>query len=618
MGQYDPALAKIQQYLKQTKASGAPPPLPPARPAHDWYEKMYAKLFSDTDNLYNTMTASDFEQEAIPLLALLLAVTRQLKLKPQVGGDSDMTNAVGWPDWFNEMQGNLAIQPTWSWLQEECHRLLYMYACWHLASGEQDKSVFQNIPTDPPPPPPTKGGSVKEKVAAKVVEATQNAESGGDTADSGYVEFHEAEADGAPPASWKQIPLIACAAEDEGPGGAAELYKPNGKARTVSQTNSAELPPNVEYIFRYLGKSAVNAKSMTSFVFREKALNTNVTRIEELGYGIGNWCGPASWTPIKEQMKKRHVLPVGLDGAFEDKWGYARRITYKYYPPAKVETYQKSAKPDANLTDDGQFVKLEDLNVERGDVIWMINQVGPLSGHVATIIRSQDASGDEAKTDAMVTWVSGNAGGAPGGCVRVQTVWRVLCEDPNYDYDEISQLGNRRDERRFTYNQSGVPQEQKLQNSGDELNTSKGSPDESKLTDEQKQKLDAAKKADQAVKDGTADTKIRPTKKYTHWMVALFKITKIDLLSIADRYDPLVASWMARRPLTSKGEPQHADLTAEEKELLQSENDYLRPQMLMWTPPDCNRNEILLAGLAAVDQRFPALAKMVKASRKKK
>ncbi len=618
MGQYDPALLKIQQYLKRTKETGTPPPLPPPRPAHDWYEKMYAKLFSDTDNLYNTMTASDFEQQAIPLLALLIAVTRQLKLKPQVGGDSDMTNAVGWPDWFNEMQGNLVIQPTWAWLQEECHRLLYMYACWHLASGEQDDSVFQPIPTDPPPPPPAKKGKVKENAAAKVIEATENAESGADTADSGYVEFHEDEApsDGSPPPSWKQIPLIACAAEDEGPGGAGEPYKPNGKARMVPKANRGKLPLNIEYMFRYLGKSGVNAKSMTSFVFREKALNTNVTRIEELGYGIGNWCGPASWTPIKEQLKKRYVFPVGLDHAFENQWGYARRITYKYYSAEKVEHYQKMAKPDANLTDDGKFVKIEDLKVERGDVIWMINQVGPLSGHVATIIRSQDASGDESKTDAMVTWVSGNAGGAPGGCVRVQTVWRVLCEDPKYDYDDISKLGNRRDERRFAYNHSGVEKDQQLQNSGDALNTSKGNPDESTLSDDQKDKLAAERKAEEAVKDGTTDIEVRPTRKYTHWMVALFKITKLDLVGIAGRYDPLVTTWMARRPLTSKGEPQHAELTDEEKALLGSENDWLRPQMLMWTPPDCNRNAILLAGQSDVDKRFPAFAKRRKAAKK--
>lgn len=617
MGYKDP-LADVRKYLKATKAQAAPPPLPPPRPAHDWYERMYAKLFSGKPNLYNTMTASAFDAQAAGLAALLLGLTRELKIQPAAGGDSDATNAEGWPDWFNSVQGQLFMHPNWTWLHEECHRLLYLYACWHIASGLQDKTAFKDAPSPPSPPSDPKADPKQDGIVAQVKDSVE----GGDAADpptGAYTELHpeedpSAEADGQgaeAPRSFVTIPLIAAAAEDEGPGGAAERYRPaDGTALTVKAEDKPRLPPNIEYLLRYVGKSGVNAKSVANFVFREKALNTEVTRIEELGYGGGNWCGPASLTPIRKSLDRYYLHLVGLDSAIEDKWGMAARITFRYLNAEKVEQQLKMPKPTANLDPDtGKFVKMEDLKVERGDVIWMINKVGPISGHVSTIIQSIDASGDFAKVPAMVTWVCGNGGGAQGGTVRVQTVWRVACENPKYDYGDISSAGNVRDDKRTAYNQATKDPSEKLKATSGELGATAKPPEAIADKDAVKGVMAAdAKLKDVVDKEGGV---IRPKVAGTHWQVVLFKTSRFDLVAKGNEYGPLVEAWHSTRR-DAKGKIAETPPTEEEKTLLDTKNKELLPKMLMWTPPGCNRNGILANAKSAIDAKFPELVKLMK------
>src|SRR5262249_38415395 len=121
------------------------------------------------------------------------------------------------------------------------------------------------------------------------------------------VELPPEVSDPAPNNAGTYIPLIAVAAENEVPpenptapadGGAAasgteapdpapaRAYRPNGKSK--GSFDKAKLPLNLEFLFRFLGKSASNVKKQRDFASRNPDLHTTVAVIDEIGYGNGN------------------------------------------------------------------------------------------------------------------------------------------------------------------------------------------------------------------------------------------------------------------------------------------------------------------------------------------
>lgn len=282
-------------------------------------------------------------------------------------------------------------------------------------------------------------------------------------------------------------------------------------------------------------------------------------------------------------------------------------MTYHYHPPAKVEQHLKMPKAVANRDPvTGQYTKMEDLEVERGDIIWMINKVGPVSGHVSTIIQSIDASGDKKKMPAMVTWVCGNGGGAPRGTVRVQTVWRVACPNPNYDYDEISKLGNQRDTKRDAYNQATSDPKEKIVGKGDAL----GSSSVPKAVADKEQVQGVVAADDRLKKEAEKAGSIRPDVAGTHWQVVLFKTSRFGFVKLADEYGRLTGDWLGKRRATD-GKITESPPSDDEKKLLDEKNDELRPRLLMWTPPGCNRQAILIKAKSEIDAKNPELVKLL-------
>jgi len=173
----------------------------------------------------------------------------------------------------------------------------------------------------------------------------------------------------------------------------------------ASQSSTGSLPPTLEFLFRYVGRSEANDKAIKGFA-------NNAPRTGELG-GAGaemingtlveakNWCAQAASTPLTKLLREKGLrFKSGFDAWLNKGKGKKFLI----------------GQPKSTTAD-----------LFPGDVITLIGSGTPVSGHVATIIEHK---GDQ------IVMISGNAGGG-GGSVRIEQVTR---EQPPAGYNYFQEL----------------------------------------------------------------------------------------------------------------------------------------------------------------------------------
>lgn len=178
--------------------------------------------------------------------------------------------------------------------------------------------------------------------------------------------------------------------------------------REINAAVPEGMPPGAEQMFHQIGASESNREANTLGGFR----------------GAGNWCGQASSMALVVGMYNRGIRFKG--GTPSSKFG--PEITRQL---ARFSTWAK----DTDHLVGGQ--QAWTAPVEPGDIISVVNggSQGPLSGHVATVVKEQGSS---------IVYVSGNAAGVHAfeGSVRIEEVTRET-PPPDYDWLTVGGRGNK-------------------------------------------------------------------------------------------------------------------------------------------------------------------------------
>jgi hypothetical protein len=307
------------------------------------------------------------------------------------------------------------------------------------------------------------------------------------------------------------------------------------------------IPANIEYLFRFLGKAEDNQPPI-SRMNGQIRMHGGVLMTESSAFfgspGAAAWCAPASSIPIQAVLRK---LKIALMDGGDPQGAWAKR---------------------ANIVVAGD--DLDAVAITPGDYLQMVGHGGPLSGHIATAMRVDPATGP-----AQTIWyVSGNAGRFGGGAIRIDSVTR---ERPpaGYSYRRVSGLGNDRNNLGGDIKKREANVE-KLRSQGhwdgsqvndvtDGNNAAEArrlevqrkidadnaaiAADRAQIARDDQSLIDEAAKARPGESASTADAAekmLKPKTPGTIWLTYVATTGKMDLNSLKPSADPSMAAWMKR------------------------------------------------------------------------
>jgi peptidoglycan hydrolase-like protein with peptidoglycan-binding domain len=174
--------------------------------------------------------------------------------------------------------------------------------------------------------------------------------------------------------------------------------------RRFARDAGGELPPGVEQLFHQIGAGETNGQASSLAGYK----------------GASNWCAPASHIGLILGMYNRGIRFKTTTHSTK----YGEELT------KQVTQYSKWTKQG------GHVVGGKDAwgaQLEPGDIITVVNggPMGPLSGHVATVVQH---------TADRIVYVSGNAAGVVAfeGAVRIEEVNRERPQNEDYDWLAMS------------------------------------------------------------------------------------------------------------------------------------------------------------------------------------
>ena len=318
---------------------------------------------------------------------------------------------------------------------------------------------------DPDDVPPWVG-----KLTQQLVDTLPNAQGPGPDP------FNKVKAGDPKAAHWDEDSTLAQCVLDAFYHGWAEKHRDSAQGGAAG----AELPGNVEELFRRIGSSKTNKRAQL---------------LGESPQAIYGWCGPASQYAVvislmrkglrfktgkppeepkklsthglklveekdkmsKEQNQRVREALARIEKA--NKWLAAWAVLLEIgkqgayflatWPNGQGGSTSKGAKQKGDAKQPARIVGGKEARTALllpGDYLTIVTAVSPLSGHVATVIReeSEIAPADWAKAEAgdvlsRIYMVSGNA---RNSAVRVEVVKREM-PPPDYDWGALSAIGNR-------------------------------------------------------------------------------------------------------------------------------------------------------------------------------
>jgi len=211
---------------------------------------------------------------------------------------------------------------------------------------------------------------------------------------------------------------------------------------------------------------------------------------------------------------------------------------------------------------------LDAYTLTPGDYLQLVGHGGPLSGHIATAMKADPATGP-----AQTIWyVSGNAGRFGGGAIRIDSVTREKPPE-GYSYRRVSGLGNDRNnlggdikKRQASVdslrsqghwnptqhddvqdaNKAAEAHRREVQGKIDADNAAIAAAKAQIARDDQSL-IDEAAKVNPGESASTADAAekmLKPKTPGTIWLTYVATTGKMDLNSLKPSSDPSMASWM--------------------------------------------------------------------------
>lgn len=307
------------------------------------------------------------------------------------------------------------------------------------------------------------------------------------------------------------------------------------------------IPPNAEFLFRFLGKAEDNQPPINKL--NSQTLRRGGVLMTESSTFFGTpgapaWCAPASSIPIQKVLERFKIYL--MDGG--DPQG----------------TWAKKTNPKVAVSG----AALESVELTPGDYIRVVTHSGPLSGHIATVLKAVPSRG-ETQT---IWYVSGNAGRYGGGAVRIDSVTR---ERPpaGYDYGRVSDLGNDRntlkadikkqqedidaaravshwDDKRFDdvsdANQAADAHHNAMQQRIDR-DQARIARDQAQIAKDDQDVMAEARKArpgENPANVEAAEKMLRPSTRGMVWLTYVATTGKMDLHALKPSSDPSMKAWM--------------------------------------------------------------------------
>lgn len=312
-----------------------------------------------------------------------------------------------------------------------------------------------------------------------------------------------------------------------------------------TQWGMSPVTANIEYLFRFLGKAEDNQPPI-SRLNGQIRMHGGVLMTESSAFfgspGGAAWCAPASSIPIQAVLRKHKIIL--MDGG-DPQGAWAKKL--------KI-----------NVSGDD----LDAYTLTPGDYLQLVGHGGPLSGHIATAMKADPATGP-----AQTIWyVSGNAGRFGGGAIRIDSVTREKPPE-GYSYRRVSGLGNDRNnlggdikKRQASVeslrsqghwnptqhdnvqdsNKAAEAHRQEVQGKIDADNAAIAAAKAQIARDDQSL-IDEAAKVNPGESASTADAAekmLKPKTPGTIWLTYVATTGKMNLNSLKPSSDPSMASWM--------------------------------------------------------------------------
>ncbi len=314
-----------------------------------------------------------------------------------------------------------------------------------------------------------------------------------------------------------------------------------------TQWGMSPVPANIEYLCRFLGKAEDNQPPI-SRINGQVRMHGGVLMTESSAFfgapGAAAWCAPASSIPIQSVLRKYKIIL--MDGG-DPQGAWAKKL---------------------NITVSGEA--LDAYTLTPGDYLQMVGHGGPLSGHIATAMKAEPATGP-----AQTIWyVSGNAGRFGGGAIRIDSVTREKPPE-GYSYRRVSGLGNDRNnlggdikKRQANIdslrsqghwnptqhndvqdaNAAAEAHRKEVQKKID-ADTAGIAADKAQIARDDQSLIDEAAKVNPGESAATAEAAekmLKPKTPGTIWLTYVATTGKMDLNSLKPSTDPSMASWMKK------------------------------------------------------------------------